>query len=220
MKILIAEDDDVLADGLLMALEKAGYQANLVVDGELADHALTQESYDLLLLDLTLPKMDGLEVLKRLRARRDSIPVLVLTARDTLQDRVKGLDLGADDYLVKPFALPELVARTRALIRRGHFASHTELIYRNIRFDTIARRVFGNGHPLELSAKETTLLEVLLSNRGCVLSKEQLLERLYGWDDDVSVNALEVCIYRLRKKLENYGFELKSIRGLGYLLKE
>lgn len=220
MRILLAEDDRILSDGLTKALEQSGYAVDSVGAGDDADYALTAVPYDLLILDLGLPRLDGLDVLKNLRARSSSVPVLVLTARDTLEDRVVGLDLGADDYLTKPFDLPELEARVRALIRRGHFRSNNEIAYGVLRFDTVGRRVYADGKPLELSAREIGLLEVFLTHAGRVVSKEQLMEHLYGWEEEVGPNAIEVSVHRLRKKLEPFGFNLQTIRGLGYLVEE
>ncbi len=218
MRILLAEDDSVLSDGITKALRQSGFAIDWVKSGDDADYALSTVSYDAVILDLGLPKMDGLEVLKHLRWRKSRVPVLILTARDTLEDRVTGLDVGADDYLTKPFDLPELEARIRALIRRNHFDTQSELIYGSIRFDTVGRRVFVNDHLLELSAREMSVFELLLIHTGRVVSKEQMVEHLYGWDEEVSDNAIEVCIHRLRKKLEPFGFSFRTIRGLGYLV--
>lgn len=220
MRILLAEDDRILSDGLSKLLARSGYVVDAVMAGDDADFALQTAPYDLVVLDLGLPKMDGLEVLQNVRRRNSRVPVLILTARDTLADRVRGLDLGADDYLTKPFDLPELEARIRALIRRQHFDAHNELVYGALRFDTVGRRLYAGTEPVELSAREVGLLEVLLKHVGQVVSKEQVMENLYGWEEEVGFNAIEVSIHRLRKKLSPYGFQLKTIRGLGYLLEE
>ncbi|WP_374666099.1 response regulator transcription factor [Ramlibacter sp.] len=217
MRILLVEDDKVLADALTRALVQSAYAVDVVATGEQADQALAAQVHDLAILDIGLPGMTGLEVLKRLRARRSVMPVLMLTAFDTLADRVRGLDLGADDYLAKPFDLPELEARVRALLRRG--AQTTPVIEHGaLTFDTVARRVFHAGKPVELSARELALLELLLLREGRVVSKEHIVNHLYGWNDEVGANAIEVYVYRLRKKLEPYGCEIRTIRGMGYLV--
>jgi two-component system OmpR family response regulator len=220
MRVLIVEDDPVLADGLTRSLRHADYAVDCVTSGDQADHVLLSQKYDLVVLDVGLPKLDGFEVLRRLRHRGSKIPVLVLTARDTLDDRVKGLDLGADDYLTKPFALPELEARVRALIRRGQSGGGSELVHGALTLDTTGRRAMLNGTPLELSARELGVLEVLMLRSGRVVNKEQLAEQLYGWDEEVGVNAIEVYVHRLRKKLEPAGVTIRTIRGLGYLLEK
>lgn len=218
MRILIAEDDPVLADGLTRTLRQADYAVDCVGAGDQAERALLAQNYDLLILDLGLPKLDGFEVLRRLRHRGSKVPVLVLTARDALDDRVKGLDLGADDYLTKPFDLPELEARVRALIRRGYSGGGSILVHGALRLDTAGRRATLNGVPLDLSARELGVLEVLMHRSGRVVNKEQLAEQLYGWDEEVGTNAIEVYVHRLRRKLEPAGVVIRTIRGLGYLL--
>ncbi|HEY9760384.1 MAG TPA: response regulator transcription factor [Oculatellaceae cyanobacterium] len=218
MRILLAEDDEILADGISKALRQAGFAVDHVAAGGDADQALQSNSFDLLILDLGLPVLDGLEVLRRLRARKQVLPVLILTARDRLEDRVMGLDFGADDYLTKPFDLPELEARVRALLRRGRVAADVEVVYGPLKFDTVGRRVTVNDQHLELSARELAVLEILLQRGGKVVSKEQLIEHMYGWDEEVSHNAMEVNVHRLRKKLEVAGINIRTIRGLGYLL--
>ena len=218
MRVLLAEDDEILADGISKALRQAGFAADRVASGEDADQALQTNNFDLLILDLGLPIIDGLEVLRRLRTRKQILPVLILTARDRLEDRVMGLDFGADDYLTKPFDLPELEARVRALLRRGRVAADVEVVYGALRFDTVGRRVTVHDQQLELSARELAVLEILLQRGGKVVSKEQLIEHMYGWDEEVSHNAMEVNVHRLRKKLEAAGINIRTIRGLGYLL--
>jgi two-component system OmpR family response regulator len=220
MRVLIVEDDPVLADGLTRSLRHSDYAVDCATDGEQADHVLTAQNYDLVILDLGLPGLDGFEVLKRLRRRGAAVPVLVLTARDALADRVKGLDLGADDYLTKPFDLPELEARARALIRRGQSGGSSLLVHGTLTLDTSGRRATLGGAPLELSARELGVLEVLMLRSGRVVNKEQLAEQLYGWDDEVGSNAIEVYVHRLRKKLEPAGVAIRTIRGLGYLLEK
>ena len=217
MRILLVEDDKVLADALSRALVQSAHAVDIVATGEGADNALALGIYDLAVLDIGLPGLSGLDVLRRLRARKSTLPVLMLTALDALEDRVRGLDLGADDYLAKPFDLPELEARVRALLRRGS-NSTPYLEHGLLRFDTVGRRVFYDKRPLELSPRELAVLELLLMRAGRVVSKEQLVNHLYGWDDEVGDNAIEVNVYRLRKKLEPLGCEIRTVRGMGYLM--
>ncbi|MDM0000283.1 response regulator transcription factor [Variovorax sp. J22P240] len=217
MRILLVEDDRVLADALSRALVQSAHAVDVVTTGEEADHALALGKYDLAVLDIGLPGLSGLDVLKRLRGRKSTMPVLMLTAFDTLADRVRGLDLGADDYLAKPFDLPELEARVRALLRRST-QSTPDLEHGSLRFDTVGRRVFHDKRPLDLSPRELALLELLLMRAGRVVSKEQMVNHLYGWGDEVGDNAIEVNVYRLRKKLEPLGCEIRTVRGMGYLI--
>jgi len=218
LRILLVEDDSILANTLSLALHQSGYVVDLVNDGTSADHALAHDVYDLVVLDLGLPGLDGMQVLKRLRSRKSQVPVLILTARDSLFDRVGGLDLGADDYLTKPFDLPELEARIRALIRRKHGTSDTFIEYGPLHFDSTGKRVMVGDRILDLSARDISVLEILLLRAGRVVSKEHLAERLYGWGEVIGNNAIEVGIHRLRKKLEPVGINIRTIRGLGYLL--
>lgn len=220
MRILIVEDDPVLADGLTRSLRQSEFAVDCVADGAQADHILVSQNYDLVILDLGLPKIEGFDILRRLRRRGSRVPVLILTARDALEDRVKGLDIGADDYLTKPFDLPELEARVRALVRRGHSGGGSVLSYGALTLDTSGRRVMLKGQPVELSARELGVLEVLMMRSGRVVNKEQLAEQLYGWDEEVGANAIEVYIHRLRRKLEPGGVSIRTIRGLGYLLEK
>jgi two-component system OmpR family response regulator len=220
MRILIVEDDPVLTDGLVRSLRAADHAADHVADGSEADHVLATQHYDLVILDLGLPRLDGFEVLRRLRHRGGRVPVLVLTAHDALDERVKGLDLGADDYLTKPFELPELEARVRALIRRGQSGGSSLIRYGALALDTAGRRATLDEEPLELSARELGVLEVLMLRSGRVVNKEQLAERLYSWGEEVSPNAIEVYVHRLRRKLEPAGVAIRTIRGLGYLLEK
>lgn len=215
MRILIAEDDRIIADGLGRSLRQAGYAVDWVANGADADNALTTGTYDLVILDLGLPRMPGLDVLKRLRARKSKVPVLVLTALDGTSNRVKGLDLGADDYMAKPFELPELEARVRALTRRSTGTS-TVIEYGALVFDQNDRCALVNGEMLDLSARELGLLEMLMLRAGRLVSKDQLVEHLCGWGEEVSHNAIEVYVHRLRKKLENSGVTIATVRGLGY----
>lgn len=219
MRILVVEDDTVLAAALTRALNQAAYAVDLVEDGEEANRALSGSSdYDLVVLDIALPKIDGLAVLRRLRDRKSHVPVLILTARDTLEDRVVGLDLGADDYMTKPFDLREFEARVRALIRRGHSLSSNTLTHGRLRFDTAARRLFYDDKPIELPLRELGMIELLMLRQGRVVSKEHMVDHLFGWDDDVSSNTIEVYVHRVRKKLEPLGIDIRTVRGMGYLL--
>ena len=221
MRVLIAEDDQVLADGLMRALRNGGAAVDHVPDGAQADSALmTNTEFDLLILDLGLPKMHGLEVLKRLRARGSVLPVLILTAADSVDERVKGLDLGADDYMAKPFSLQELEARARALIRRGAGATSNFIKHGPLTYDQSGRVATLEGKMVELSARELGLLEVLLQHAGRLVSKDQLVERLCEWGDEVSNNAIEVYIHRLRKKIEKGPVRIATVRGLGYCLEK
>jgi two-component system, OmpR family, response regulator len=220
MRILIVEDDPVLADGLTRSLRANDYAVDHAPDGMQADHVLATQSYDLVILDLGLPRIEGYEVLRRMRRRGSRVPVLVLTARDALEDRVRGLDLGADDYLTKPFDLPELEARVRALIRRGQAGGSSVLTHGPLALDTAGRRATLRGAPLELSARELGVLEVLLMRSGRVVGKEQLAAQLYGWEEEVGNNAIEVYVHRLRRKLEPAGVIIRTVRGLGYLLEK
>jgi two-component system OmpR family response regulator len=218
MRILIVEDDPVLGDGIERSLAGAGYGVDRVVSGTAGDAALAGQDYDLAILDLGLPGMDGLEVLRRLRHRGGRAPVLILTARDAVGDRVTGLDLGADDYLVKPFDLAELEARARALLRRGQFGANPQISLGPLVFDSVGRRALVNGSPLELSSREVGVLEVLLARSGRVVAKEHLAERLSRWGEEIGANAIEVYVHRLRRKLEPSGLVIRTIRGLGYLI--
>ncbi|MBS1191181.1 MAG: response regulator with CheY-like receiver domain and winged-helix DNA-binding domain [Rhodocyclaceae bacterium] len=219
MRILIAEDDPIIADGISRSLRRGGYAVDCAHTGVDADTALMTGSYDLLILDLGLPKLPGLEVLKRLRARKSQVPVLILTALDGTSDRVKGLDLGADDYMAKPFELAELEARVRALTRRS--AGTTPLIeLGQLTYDQVGRVALINGQPLDLSAREMGLLEFLLTRAGRLVSKDQLVDHLCGWGEEVSHNAIEVYVHRLRKKLESGGVHIVTVRGLGYCLEK
>ena len=219
MRILIAEDDEVLADGLCNSMRHSGYAVDCVKDGLTAKLILSGEQpFDLVILDLGLPKLDGFSVLRSLRDNNRQVPVIILTARDEEGDRVKGLDLGADDYMIKPFSLPELEARVRALIRRGQCGMNPVYACGKLTFDSVARRTMIDGVPLELTTREMSVLEALMMRTGWVVSKEQLLERLYSYSEEASNNAIEVYIHRLRKKVEPAGVTIRTIRGLGYVI--
>ncbi len=220
MRILLAEDDSVLADGLTRSLRQSGYVTDCVKNGLEADSALSTQDFDLLILDLGLPKMSGLEVLQRLRARNSHLPVLILTAGDSIEQRVKGLDLGADDFMAKPFALSELEARVRALTRRGAGGGPTVIKHGPLSYDQVGRIAYINEQMLDLSARELGLLEVLLQRSGRLVSKEQLVDHLCEWSEEVSNNAIEVYVHRLRKKIEIGGLRIATVRGLGYCLEK
>lgn len=220
MHILLAEDDDVLADGLQRTLRQAGYAVDHVANGSDADTALTIKTFDLLILDLGLPRMSGLDVLKRLRARKSQMPVLILTAADSTEQRVRGLDLGADDFMAKPFPLDELEARIRALIRRGAGTTASLIRHGTLSFDQASRMVSIDQKPIDLSVREIGLLEIFLLRSGRLVSKEQIVEHLCGWGDEISHNAIEVYIHRLRKKLEDAHLNITTVRGLGYCLEK
>lgn len=218
MRILISEDDTALAEALRFALTQAGFAVDWVDNGQAADEALKNSSFGLLILDLGLPKLDGLEVLRRLRRRNDALPVLILSGREQPEEKVAGLDLGADDYLVKPFSLNELQARVRALLRRGTGVSAPVMSYGALSFDPASRTASIHGHPLPLSVHELSVLEVLIRRFGRVVSKEQLVEQIYTYDQEVSHNAIEVYMHRLRKKIGGTGVIVRTLYGRGYAL--
>jgi len=220
MRILLAEDDTMLADAVTRALVQAAHAVDLARDGAEADRALRANEYDLAILDVGLPVFDGFEVLRRLRDRRSpvQVPVLVLTVRDSIEDRVAGLDLGADDYLTKPFHLFELEARVRALIRRAHSRSSSNLMHGRLRLDVAGRRLYRDDQPIDLTSREFAVLELLLLRVGRVVTKQHIVDHLYGWDDNLSSNAIEVLMHRLRKKLECSGMDIRTARGMGYLI--
>lgn len=218
MRLLVVEDNRALARNVSDAFRAKGHAVDCVFDGEEADAALHGRGYDLVVLDLGLPELDGLEVLGRLRRRKSRVPVLILTARDSVQDRVQGLNLGADDYLCKPFDLAELEARAGALMRRGVGGGGAVVEHGRLTLDTVARMARVDGAPLDLRRRELNLLEVLLAHRGRVVSKETLLEKLFGFDEEVGVNTVEIYVHRLRKRLEHAGVRIRTVRGLGYLM--
>jgi two-component system OmpR family response regulator len=213
MNLLLAEDDALLADALQQQLGKAGYQVEWAENGAVAEYLLKKQDFDIAVLDLGLPMVDGLTVLKRVREAGRSLPILVLTALDALEHRVAGLQAGADDYLTKPFDFPELEARLQALLRRGRPASQTQQL-RRLTLDRAARRASVGGEALELSPREWTLLDLLLTERDRVVTKAQIVEA-WGSED---AGSIEVYIHRLRKKLDGSGLAVRTVRGLGYLL--
>jgi two-component system OmpR family response regulator len=220
VRILIAEDDAIIADGVTQSLRHAGHAVDWTATGSDADAALAVGQYDLVILDLGLPKLNGFEVLKRLRGRQSKVPVLILTALDAVSDRVRGLDLGADDYLAKPFALSELEARVRALTRRGPAGASSLLQYGDLTYDQVNRVAELKGAILELSARELGLVEILLRRAGRVVGKDRLVEHMCEWGEEISTNAIEVYIHRLRKKLEGSEVQIVTVRGLGYCLEK
>lgn len=220
MRILLVEDDLSIAEGIRASLRHGGHAVDHVADGNLADTALRDHSYDLVVLDLGLPLLEGAEVLRRLRSRGKGMPVLVVTARDGLAERVRVLDLGADDYLVKPFALAEFEARVRALLRRLSSQGTPELQLGRLRLDLPGHRAWVDALPLELTAREFGLLEALALRSDRVTSRTQLIEALCDWDQELTDNGLDIAIHRLRRKLEGSGTGVRTIRGLGYLLEE
>ncbi|AKH19922.1 response regulator [Sedimenticola thiotaurini] len=216
MRILLVEDDQLLGDGLCVGLEQMGYTVDWISDGFQAELALQDHSLDLAILDISLPGQDGLTLLRRIRQQDNPIPVLLLTARDSLNDRVIGLDSGADDYLPKPFDLEELAARLRAIARRRAGRGTPLLRHGAITLDPAARTVHLNDQPVSCTSREYAILETLLLNSGQVLSRQRLEEALYGWDDGVESNAIEVYIHHLRKKLGKS--TIQTVRGIGYII--
>lgn len=220
MRILIAEDDPAIAAAITDALRRAGHAVDHVASGSDADAALQDDIHDLLILDLGLPGLDGSDVLQRLRERGSGMPVLVITAREDLHERVRVLDLGADDYLVKPFALAEFEARIRALQRRSATRGMAEMVIGELRLDLPGRRAWHGDEALELTAREFGVLEALASRPERITSRAQLVEALCDWDQDLTYNGLDIAIHRLRRKLQGSGANVRTVRGLGYLLEE
>lgn len=218
MRLLLVEDDELLGDAVKTGLTQFGYIVDWLKDGDLALSAIKTEIFELIILDLGLPKLSGIQLLQCIRQNGNTTPVIILTARDSIEDRVKGLDSGADDYITKPFDLNELSARVRALTRRSQGRADAILHYNNITLDPAAHSVLLDGEPVNVPRREFALLQKLLENSGQVLSREQLMQSMYGWDEDVDSNALEVHIHNLRKKLNaNY---IRTIRGVGYLVEK
>jgi len=214
MRVLLVEDDDMIGASLKQALESNGWSVDWVRDGVLAQSALADGNYACMLLDLGLPKRDGVEVLRQARTRGDTTPVLVLTARDGLDDRIAGLDLGADDYLLKPYEFRELLARMRAIIRRRDGSAHSLIGNALVQLDLTTREVLVNGEQSALSAREYALLHALLERPGAILSRDQLENRIYGWGEEVMSNAVDVLIHGMRKKLG--ADTIRNVRGLGW----
>lgn len=216
MRLLLVEDDAMIGEAVLDALRAAHYAVDWVRDGDMADTTLAAQDYDLVLLDLGLPRRDGLDVLRRLRARKSAVPVLVATARDAVGDRIAGLDAGADDYVVKPYDIDELLARIRALLRRGAGQAGPAFSHKGVSLNPATREASVNGEPVSLSAREWAVLEPMIARPGVVFSRAQLEEKLFSWKNEVSSNAVEVYVHGVRKKL---GAELiQTVRGLGYLV--
>ena len=216
MRILVVEDDPLLADGLQAGLRQAGFDVDLALDGVAANLALGTHDYAAVVLDLGLPRLGGLDVLKKLRAGASAVPVLILTARDRVEDRIKGLDSGADDYVVKPVDLGELAARLRALVRRSKGEAAPVLQVGALQLDPAARQVTFRGDRIDLQAREFAMLHELMLNAGRVLSREQLVERLYAWGEEIESNAIEVHVHHLRRKLAPE--VIRTVRGVGYLM--
>ncbi|MDX9993813.1 MAG: response regulator [Rhodocyclaceae bacterium] len=218
MKLLLAEDDPLVGDGVAQGLRLAGFTVDWVRDGREALHALKVGSYALLLLDLGLPMLDGLSLLDKLRQQGNKIPVLVITAFDAIPDRIDGLNRGADDYLVKPFDLEELVARVHALLRRGQGRSHSEMKLGKLCISPLNHSVTLDGREISLTSREFSLLTALMENAGAVISVRDIEERLYGWEEEISSNAVEVLLHRLRRKLG--GNWIRNVRGVGFKIVE
>ncbi|MCP8939689.1 response regulator transcription factor [Alsobacter sp. SYSU M60028] len=220
MRILVVEDDAMVAGGLVEALQRAGFGVDHALEPETAEAAARETAYDAALVDINLPRFDGLELIRRFRRAGLTFPILILSAREGLEDRVAGLDIGADDYLTKPFAIPELLARLRALLRRSHSASQATLSIGGLRIDLTRRLAQAEGVFLELTRREWDLLECLVLAAPKVLSKRVIAERLGAWDNEITPNAIEIYVSRLRGKLGGGGVEIKTIRGIGYRLDE
>ncbi len=218
MRILLVEDNAALADGLVAILRGSGYAVDVVHDGMSADAVIATETFDLIILDLTLPEMDGLDVLRSMRARQNKAAVLILTARGTPEERIKGLDRGADDYMIKPFDIGEFEARVRVLLRRQAGLRSSLASYGNVSFDLTSRTFSAEGSPIDIPARELGLLEILFLRAGKVVSKEAIMQSLTAFDDDLSANAIEQYVSRLRKRLSPHGLTVRTARGIGYYL--
>lgn len=214
MRLLLVEDDTLLASGLVSALSRAGYRADHVSDGQSAITALLEGGFDLVILDLGLPKTDGISVIEHVRSKGLDLPILILSARDALKDRIKGLDVGADDYLTKPFELDELLARIRVLERRRSGAAVNLLVLGHLKLDLGAYSVTWKGHPVDLQRREFMLVRKLAENPQQIFSRNQLEESLYGWGEGVESNAIDVYVHQIRKKLDTDA--IKTVRGIGY----
>ena len=220
MRILVVEDDEALGRAMAQSLAHAGYATDLITNVADALHVLSVEHFDAMVLDLGLPDRDGYEVVRHLRLHGKSLPVLILTARDAVEDRVQGLDLGADDYVVKPIAMAELQARLRALIRRSSGDSSPRFNIGRLQLDTLGKRAYLQGQALDLSAREWSVLEYLAAHCRRIVSKEQLIQAITGWDQELSANAIEAYVHRVRGKIEGSGVVIRTVRGLGYMLEE
>jgi len=218
MKILLIEDDEVLADGLTHTLSNSGYCVTGATKGAYAEHLLKAQGFDLIILDLGLPDMDGLQLLRRLRSQKLSLPIMILTARDDMNDRIEGISQGADDYMTKPFELRELEARLQALVRRCYGGFDHIIEVGSLQLDTGNHQIIANGILLELSARELAVLEVLMMQKGRVISKDKIAQHLSLHGDALADNAIEVYIHRIRKRIEPYQMGIRTLRGLGYLL--
>ncbi len=217
MHVLLVEDDLVLADGIARILRGHEMAVDVVHNGDDADRALMSREMSVAVLDIGLPGIDGFEVVRRLRSRGNPLPVLLLTARDDVQDRVRGLELGADDYLVKPFAAPELVARLKALVRRSN-PRPADLQIGGLQLDSFTRRATVSGQSIDLSAREWAVLEYLMQHASRVVSKQQIIDAILPWGEEVTLNAVEVYVSRIRSKIASGGVSIKTIRGFGYML--
>lgn len=218
MRILLAEDDEYLQSALLLALKHKGYSVDGVRSGSEAHAALLTVPYDLVLLDLGLPGLDGTEVLAKIRARGGNMPVIVITARDTVEDKIQGLDLGANDYLVKPFDFRELEARIRAVLRKSHWQNKIDIEFGCLKLNTNSGQLFIENQPIDLTPKENAVLHALMAKAGEVVTKRQLIEQVSEFDADASENAIEILIHRLRKKLDAADVVVNTVRGFGYAL--
>lgn len=218
MRVFLAEDDALLADGLIRSLKQADYTVDWTADGEEAESILRVLEFDLVILDLTLPNMDGLEILRVLRQRNVPVPVLIVTARSDVDNRIKGLDLGADDYLTKPFEMGEFDARVRALLRRSRADGLKVLSCGALTLDMAARRAYLNDRPLDLPRREFHVLEVLMSRHGRIISKDQIIDSISDFNDDLNPSTVEIYIHRIRKKLEATDVTIRTVRGVGYIL--
>lgn len=218
MNILLIEDDATLADGLIHTLGSSGYSVSCATTGAYAEQLVAAKDFDLIVLDLGLPDIDGLELLRKLRIRKVPLPIIILTARDGVNDRILGIEQGADDYLTKPFELRELEARIHALIRRCYGGFNDDIIIGQLALDTHNHRILGDGQPFILSAREYGVLEILLIHAGKVVAKDRIAQRLSIDADGLTDNAIEIYVHRLRKRIEPYGVAIRTVRGLGYLL--
>ena len=216
MRILIVEDDNLVAQGLKQGLQQQGYTVDVAQNAEAAEAFALGEDFDIALVDIGLPKADGLHFIRQLRARGNRLPALILTARDSMDDTIKGLDAGADDYMTKPYRLPEVAARIRALIRRSNAVADACLHHDGIRMDTRSHTATLNGEPLDLTNREWAILEMLLMASPAVVSKDKLVQGLAGWDKDITPNAIEVHVSRLRQKLITGTIVIRTVRGIGY----